>query len=57
VRAIPNMIKFAEELRELSKDELLEIVNSYNNRQTLKEAIETIRDYLTKMADEISKAF
>jgi len=57
VRAIPNMIKFAEELKELSRDELLEIVNSYDNRQTLKEAIETIRDYLTKMADEISKAF
>jgi 4-phosphopantoate--beta-alanine ligase len=53
IRAIPNMIKIAEELKDASRDELIEIVNNYDNKAILKRAIEAIRDYLTKKADEI----
>ncbi len=51
VRAIPNMIKFAKELRDASREELEEIVNDYNNKETLRLALETIRDNLTKIAE------
>ncbi len=52
VRAIPNMVKFAKELKDLSREELEEIVNSYDNRETLRLALKTIRENLTKMAEE-----
>jgi len=47
VRAIPNMIKFAKELKKKDRKELVEIVKSYDNRKILAKAIETVRDNLT----------
>ncbi len=55
IRAVPNMIKIAEELRDADKNELVEIVNNYDNKTILRRAIEAIRDYLTEKADEISQ--
>jgi 4-phosphopantoate--beta-alanine ligase len=52
-RAIPNMVRFAKELRDLENEELLKIVESYDNSEILRRAIETIRDNLTKIADDI----
>ncbi len=54
VRAIPNMIEFAKELRGRSRDELKSIVESYDNRKILRRAIEAIRDHLTEMAESFS---
>ncbi len=45
-RAIPKMVEFARELRDLSRDELKSIVSNYDNRKTLAEAIEGIKEYL-----------
>ncbi len=53
LRAIPNMIRIAEELRDLDRAELEGIVKGYDNKKTLKKAIETIRDYLTERAEEL----
>jgi len=47
VRAIPNMVKFARELRGMGRDELEEIVRSYDNRDILRRAMEKIRENLT----------
>ena len=53
VRAIPNMIKFARELKSTNINLLKKIVRDYDNRHVLREAISAIRDYLTKMAGEL----
>ncbi len=52
-RAIPNMVKMAEELRDLDRSELEKIVKNYDNRCVLKQSIEAIRDYLTAKASEV----
>ena len=45
-RAIPKMVEFARVLRDHSRDELESIVSNYDNRKTLAEAIEGIKEYL-----------
>ncbi len=52
-RAIPNMIKFAREMKGMSRDELLGIVESYDNRRILSLAVERIIEYLRSVSDEI----
>ncbi len=52
VRAIPEMVEFAEEIDE---EEARKILERFDNKVVLKRAIETIRDYLTKMAEEVMK--
>jgi len=49
-RAIPNMVKIARELKDKPRDELRKMIERYDNRKTLKRAIETIRDNLTKIS-------
>ncbi len=51
VRAIPNMIKIAEELKNARRKELIEIVSSYDNGEILRRAINAIRDHLTAMSE------
>ena len=53
VRAVPNMIEFAKELKKLEKSELKKIMEKYNNKEVLKEAILAIRDYLTNKVNSI----
>ena len=52
-RAIPNMIKFARELKDKSKEELEKIVSEYDNKKILAEAIISIREYLTERVNEV----
>ncbi len=53
VRAIPNMVRFAKELKELDRRELRKIVDEYNNNEILKNAILAIRDHLLNKASSI----
>ena len=55
IRAIPNMVEFAKELKNLKREDLKAIVANYNNKEILKNAILAIRDNLTKMAESMSK--
>ncbi len=55
-RAIPNMVKIAKDLKNAERKELEKIVKSYDNKENLRRAIETIRDYLTQKAKELSTA-
>lgn len=48
-RAIPRMVEFAKEMRNLGKEELERIVKSYDNKATLREAIDGIIAYLENM--------
>ncbi|ADY02129.1 hypothetical protein VMUT_1928 [Vulcanisaeta moutnovskia 768-28] len=52
VRAIPNMIKFAEELRNWSRDELVNMVRGFNNDENLRSVLRYIVDRLNKLANE-----
>ena len=54
IRAIPNMIKFAKELKKENKENLEEIIRDYDNRKVLMRAILAIRDNLTKIAGELN---
>lgn len=54
VRAIPNMVKIAEKLKDYERAELLKILENYNNKDILKRAIIAIRDNLTKIAENLS---
>lgn len=50
VRAIPNMIKFAEEMRGMPpRDELIKIVSNFNNEENLRSVIMFIRDRLSEL--------
>ena len=53
IRAIPNMIKIAEDLKDADRSELEKMVQSYDNREILRRAIGAIRDHLTEMANEL----
>jgi 4-phosphopantoate--beta-alanine ligase len=53
VRAVPNMIKISEELSSYSKKELEDVLASYDNRKSLAQSVEVIRDYLTEIAEKI----
>ncbi len=52
VRAYPRMIELAEEMRNLPREELERIVNSYDNGKTLSDVLLHIRNRLTKLAEE-----
>ncbi|AEA47272.1 4-phosphopantoate--beta-alanine ligase [Archaeoglobus veneficus] len=54
-RAIPNIVKFAREMKELSREELEEIFKGYDNGKILKRALEAIREYLTSKSLEASR--
>ncbi len=55
IRAIPNMTKFAKELKEMNEEELKKIIEKYNNSKVLSSAIKAIRDYLTETARKLEE--
>lgn len=55
VRAIPNMIELAKQLRGKSRSELEQILAEYDNKKILHDSIIAIRDYLSEMALKILK--
>jgi 4-phosphopantoate--beta-alanine ligase len=46
IRAVPNISKFAMDLKRLRKEELREIVSGYNNKETLSMALDEIKKTL-----------
>ncbi|MCS7122271.1 MAG: phosphopantothenate/pantothenate synthetase [Archaeoglobaceae archaeon] len=52
VRAVPNMINFARELKNFDRSELEEIVRSFDNRKVLAEAVKAIKEYLEEVASK-----
>ncbi len=51
VRAVPNMIEFARELKRASTEELEDIVERYDNGKILAEAVRAIVRYLESVAE------
>ncbi len=56
IRAIPNISKFAEELKNSNRDELQRIVREFDNKKNLALAIEEIINYLSFRAYSGSKS-
>ncbi len=50
IRAVPNMIKFAKELKEASTGELESILREYDNGKVLAAAVRKIMEYLNEQA-------
>lgn len=53
VRAIPNITRFARQMKRMNRSELRSIVESYDNRKVLSKALRHIAERLKKMASEI----
>ena len=52
IRAYPRMTELAREMKDYSRDELMEIVESYDNGKTLSDVLIHIRDRLIRLAEE-----
>lgn len=52
-RALDNMAKFAKEMRKEKKDELMNLLTSYDNKKVLAEAISEIQEHLKTMSAEM----
>ena len=52
VRAIPNMVRLAREMRNLGRDVLMKILTDFNNDENLGETIRYIIGRLTKLMNE-----
>ncbi len=52
-RAIPNMIEFARDMKEMSREELEKIVMNYDNRETLRKALKAIIEYLEEKSGDL----
>lgn len=53
VRAIPKMVEMAQEMKKWERDRLREVLNSYDNRKILAEAVSGIIEYLEKVKGEL----
>jgi len=51
VRAIPNMVKLAEELKALSREELETVVRRFNNDENLRRVLRRISQRLVELAE------
>ncbi|MHA1409018.1 MAG: 4-phosphopantoate--beta-alanine ligase [Candidatus Odinarchaeia archaeon] len=52
IRAIPEMIRIAIKLKQKSEEELLQLVNGFNNIDSLKETIKFITKRLTELSEK-----
>ncbi len=55
VRAFPNMVGLAKELRNESYEKLERIVSSYDNAEILARSMQAIIDHLTAMAEKVMR--
>ncbi len=55
VRALPLMIKMANKMRKLPKQDLNNIISRFNNRNNLKETLDLINDYIELQKEEAFK--
>ncbi len=51
IRAIPNISRFAGELKKTGDDKLQELIREFDNRRNLKDSIAQIVNYLNSVAD------
>ncbi len=52
IRALPEMIKIAGKLKSYSKDQLNEIISSFDNKRTIQDALDLIKGYIETQKEE-----
>ena len=55
VRVLPKMIKLAEEMKKLNKEELTKIVKDFNNKKNIQDTLQLIKEYLEEQTEESFK--
>jgi 4-phosphopantoate--beta-alanine ligase len=55
IRAIPEMIDTAKKFKKLKTDELLEIINNFDNKLNIQKTLDLIIDYIAKQKEEAFK--
>ena len=55
VRAIPEMIKTAKKFKKLKTNELLEIIDNFNNKLNIQKTLDLIIEYITTQKEEAFK--
>ncbi len=55
-RALPNMVEMANEMKSWSKDRLESILEQYDNRQVLAQAVAGIKEYLDRVSKELKSS-
>jgi 4-phosphopantoate--beta-alanine ligase len=55
IRVIPEMIKTAREFKNLKPNELLEIINNFDNRLNIQKTLDLIIEYITTQKEEAFK--
>ena len=52
IRVLPEMIKIAENLKSLNKDQLKEIVSNFNNKKNIQDTLELIKRYIDSQKED-----
>lgn len=55
IRVIPEMIETAKQFKKLNTNELIEIVNNFDNKLNIQKTLDLIIDYITKQKEEAFK--
>jgi len=55
VRVLPEMITILDDLKNLKEDQLLEILNNFNNKKNIQNVLDLIKDYIDAQKEEAFK--
>ncbi|MFW9939214.1 MAG: phosphopantothenate/pantothenate synthetase family protein, partial [Candidatus Thorarchaeota archaeon] len=55
IRTLPKMVKVAPELKKLTKRELIEVKENFDNKQNIKNALELIINYIENQKEDLFK--
>ncbi len=53
IRAVPRMVKLADEMSKLDKETLMQTWKTFDNRRTLGEALKFIAERLTQLSETL----
>jgi 4-phosphopantoate--beta-alanine ligase len=55
IRALPEMVKIAGDLKKLDKEELKLILNEFNNKKNIQDTLEMIKVYIESQKEDVFK--
>jgi len=55
IRALPEMIKIAKDLKNLEKEQLFTIINNFNNKKNIIDTLDLIKEYIEAEKEKVFK--
>ena len=55
IRVLPEMINFAKDLKNLKKEQLINIVNNFNNKKNIIDTLDSIKEYIEAQKENAFK--